>query len=68
MGKWRKCVSKKRGKKKKTLKTKKESGENVGAGKLGRLNDHHTKQIYVALKTKRGKWGKCVNTENGKNL
>ena len=32
---------------------------------MGKLNDDHTKQAYVALKTKRKKWGKCVNTENG---
>ena len=43
-------------------------GENVGAGKVGKLNDHHKKQPYVALKTKREKWGECVNKENGKNL
>ena len=41
-------------------------GENVGARKVGKLNDHHTKQPYVALKTKWEKWGKCANRENGK--
>ena len=35
-------------------------GENVGAGKVGKLNDHHTKRPYIALKTKWETWGKCA--------
>ena len=73
MGKWGKWVSWKNGQKKWTLgkgKGKEESGkgrgENVGAGKVGKLNDHHTKQPYVAPKTKWEKWGKCE--ESGKNV
>ena len=71
MGKWGKWVSTKSGQEKIDIgkgERGKGKGENVGAGKVGKLNDHHTKQPYVALKTKWEKWGKCANRENGKNL
>ena len=35
---------------------------------MGKLNDHDTKQPYVALKNKWEKWVECVNKENGENL
>ena len=40
-------------------------GEKVGAGKVGKLNDHHTKQPYIALKTKCETWGKCAKQGKG---
>ena len=40
-------------------------GENVGAGKLKKLNDHHTKQPYVALKTNWEAWGECAKQGKG---
>ena len=40
-------------------------GENVGVGKVGKLNDHHTKRPYIALKTKWETWGKCAKQGKG---
>ena len=70
MGKWGKWVSRKSGQEKIDIgkgergkgkgERGKGKGENVGAGKVGKLNDHHTKEPYVALKTKWETWGKCA--------
>ena len=39
--------------------------ENVEAGKMGKLNKHHTKQPYVALKTKWETCCKCAKQGKG---
>ena len=33
--------------------------------KVGKLNDHHTKQPYIALNTKWETWGKCAKQGKG---
>ena len=77
MGKWGKWVSRKSGKEKIDVgkgkgergkgkgERGKGKGENVGAGKVGKLNDHHTKQPYVALKTKWERCGKSAKQGKG---